>query len=290
MHRGIARVLVLSLLVAAGCGVKQSGADGNGTGPGPGGPPAADTPLEFVNSLGMRFVLIPAGRFMMGSPESEGRRNFDEGPQCGVRITKPFFMAVTEVTQAQWKAVLGTDPSLFKGDDLPVDQVSWKAAEEFLQKLSEKEGRPHRFPTEAEWEYACRAMTMTPFNGGRTISAGQANYDGSYVYGAGEKGVFRQKTTPVASFEPNAWGLHDMHGNVHEWCQDWYDAWYYGKGPERDPPGGPQSSDWSAKILRGGSWESPQWVCRSAARHRDYPGYGDDFYGLRPVVDLQEAP
>jgi formylglycine-generating enzyme required for sulfatase activity len=186
--------------------------------------------------------------------------------------------------------VLGTDPSLFKGDGLPVDHVSWKEAEEFLRKLSEKEGRTYRFPTEAEWEYACRAGTTTPFALGGTISADQVNCDGTYVYGTGEEGVFREKTTPVASFGPNAWGLHDMHGNVHEWCQDWYDAWYYGKGPERDPPGGPQSSDWSAKILRGGSWEDPPWVCRSAARHRDYPGYGDDFYGLRPVVDVQGAP
>ena len=264
-----AAALLCALTLAPGCGTK----------------PLPRTSRELSNSIGMRFVLIPPGEFLMGSPEAEARRNFDEGPQHRVRISKAFYLGVTEVTQKQWKAVMESNPSHFRGDDLPVEHVSWEDAREFIKKLSEKEVRACRLPTEAEWEYAARAGTTTPFPFGETISPDQANYDGDYAYGAGEKGVYRQKTTPAASLEPNAWGLYDTSGNVHEWCADWYDAWYYKKSPADDPPGGPQMSDWSARILRGGSWEDPPWVCRSAARHRDYPGYGDDFYGLRLVLE-----
>ncbi len=272
--RQVVVVLVAALLVPA-CGRK---------GKAPAREPRTG-PRELTNSIGMHLVLISRGEFMMGSPESEARRNFDEGPQHRVRITKPFYIGTTEVSQAQWKAVMAENPSEFEGDDLPVEHVSWKDAQEFVKRLSEREGRTYRLPTEAEWEYAARAGTVTPFYSGATISTEQANYDGDYVYGPGRKGVYRRKTVPVASLPANPWGLHETTGNVHEWCSDWYNAWYYERSPSEDPTGADQTSSVTPKILRGGSFEDPPWVCRSAARHRDYPGYGDDFYGLRVVLE-----
>ena len=219
----------------------------------PAGPPA-----------GLEFVLIPGGSFMMGSPSSEEGRDDDEGPQHRVAI-QPFYMMTTEVTQLMWQEVMGSNPSNFKGDNLPVERVSWNDCQEFIRKLNLRDpGKGYRLPTEAEWEYACRAGTTTPFNTGSTISTDEANYDGNYTYGNGYKGVYRNKTTPVKSFSPNRWGLYDMHGNVWEWCEDrWHDS--YAGAPADGSAWVSGSSD--SRVLRGGSWRYNPELCRSANRN-----------------------
>ena len=236
--------------------------------------------LDLGGGVKMELVLIPAGEFMMGSPASEAQRYADEGPQRTVRISRPFYLARTEVTQAQWQAVMGNNPSHFKGDGrLPVEQVSWNDAQEFCRKLSAKAGVTVRLPTEAEWEYACRAGTATPFHFGSTITTDQANYDGNYPYGGGPKGVYRQKTVAVGSFPANAWGLHDMHGNVWEWCQDLYGA--YAAGSVTDPTGAGSGTE---RVLRGGSWSSGATYCRCAYRSGSRPAYRFDDIGFRVAV------
>ena len=215
----------------------------------------------------MKFVRLDAGEFMMGSPANEQYRGNDE-TQHREQITKPFMLGVHEVTQAQWKAVMGANPSAFKGDDLPVELVSWNDAVEFCQKLSLREGKKYRLPTEAEWEYACRSGTTTPFHFGATISTDQANYDGRFVYGNGRKGIYRNKTTAAGSFQPNAWGLYDMHGNVWEWCEDKYEE---GK---------------AISVWRGGSWLNLPWNCRSAIRIRYSPNIRFSSLGFRVTLDL----
>src|SRR5262249_49734952 len=180
-----------------------------------------DPPKHFTNSIGMKFVWIPPGNFMMGSPKEEKGRREDES-QHKVSLTKGFYMGVYAVTQEQWKEIMGDEPSRFKGEkNLPVEQVSWEDCQEFIKKLRDKDKKAYRLPSEGRWEYACRAGTKTPFHFGETISTEQANYYGEAVYGNGKKGIYRKKTTPVGSFPANAWGLHDMHGNVWQWCQDW---------------------------------------------------------------------
>jgi formylglycine-generating enzyme required for sulfatase activity len=179
------------------------------------------------NGIGMKFMLISAGKFVMGSPPDEPRRDDDE-KQHEVVLSKPFYLQTTEVSQGQWKEVMGDimdNPSYFEecGDDCPVESVSWDMAQEFIGKLNQMEGtNKYRLPTEAEWEYACRAETKTPFYTGECISTDQANYNGNYPAKNCPKEEYRKKTVKVGSFQPNAWGLYDMHGNVWEWCQDWY--------------------------------------------------------------------
>jgi formylglycine-generating enzyme required for sulfatase activity len=246
---------------------------------------ALGTPVEkevdLEGGVNLKLALIPAGDFEMGSPETEKSRFASEGPQHKVRITEAFYMGTTEVTQRQWKAVMGNNPSKFQGDDLPVADVSWKDCQEFLKKLSTKERKTYRLPTEAEWEYACRAGSTMPFAFGETISAGQANYNGHYVYGNGKDGENREEPTPVASFIRNAWGLHDMHGNVWEWCEDWYDENYYRISPASDPTGPAQGT---SRVGRGGSWYLPPSVCRSASRGWITPYVRDHFVGFRVVL------
>ena len=238
----------------------------------------------FTNSIGMKFVECKPGEFMMGSPPSEKGHEVEE-VQHKVTLKTGFMLGTYEVTQAEWKAVMKTDPSRFKGDTLPVESVSWDEAAAFCQKLSEKEGKRYRLPTEAEWEYACRAGTTTPFHSGATISTDQANYDGNVTYGSGAKGVYREKTTPVGTFPPNAWGLYDMHGNVWEWCQDWYA--HYPPGDAADPKGpvNPPAADNASRVLRGGSWSYKREDCRSACRGRNAPEVRTGGIGFRVVLD-----
>jgi formylglycine-generating enzyme required for sulfatase activity len=218
---------------------------------------------SMVNSIGMTFVLIPAGAFIMGSPPDEPMRDADER-QHWVTISKPFYMQTTEVSQGQWRAIMGNNPSHFRncGDDCPVEQVSWSDSQEFIRKLNQKEGTDkYRLPTEAEWEYACRAGTDTPFHFGTCVSTDQANFDGNDPMPGCERGAAHHRTRMVGSFQPNAWGLYDMHGNVWEWCHDWHGE--YPSDHVSDPMG-PLSG--TSHVLRGGSWYHYAWGIRSAVR------------------------
>jgi sulfatase modifying factor 1 len=236
-----------------------------------------DPPKHFTNSIGMKFVWVPPGNFMMGSPKEEKLRR-DNETQHKVTLTKGFYMGVYPVTQEEWMEIMGNNPSKFEGEKkLPVEQVSWDDCQEFIKKLRDKDKKPYRLPTEAEWEFSCRAGTTTPFHFGETISTDQANYDGNRTYDNGKKGQDRRKTTPVDSFPANAWGLHDMHGNVFQWCQDWY-----GDYPQKDvvDPQGPGKKD-DLRVLRGGAWGYFPQDCRSACRDRDLPFRREGEFGLR---------
>ena len=238
-------------------------------------------PVRLKNSIGMEFQLIPPGKFTMGSPPDEEWHRPDEILHQ-VTISKAFYMAASEVTQGQWKTLMGENPSFFSGDSLPVETVTWEDAAEFCRKLSKKEGIQYRLPTEAEWEYACRAGTTTAFHTGKTITTDQANYDGNHIYAGGPKGEFRETTTAAGRFEPNAWGLHNVHGNVWEWCADWYGE--YAEAETRDPSG-PASGD--RRIFRGGCWINFPAVCRSANRAKVPPVSWNFHLGFRVVRALK---
>jgi uncharacterized protein (TIGR02996 family) len=240
--------------------------------------PRRSLPLD--HGVEMVFAWLPPGTFRMGNPPNEEWHR-DEETQHQVTLTKGFWMGVYPVTQAQWQAVTGNNPGHFKGDDRPVENVSWEDCQAFCEQLSKRDGTRHQSPTESQWEYACRAGTTTPFYFGRTISTDQANYNGNHTYGKGKKGVYRQQTTPVRSFPPNAWGLFDMHGNVYEWCQDWYGP--YPNGDLKDPKG---ENSGEARVLRGGSWFNGPAVCRAACRHWDAPANRDGLYGCRVLLRL----
>jgi len=238
-------------------------------------------PIRITNSLGITFSLIPPGQFSMGSPLDEEWHR-EEEILHRVTLTRPFYLSVTEMTQGQWKALMGNNPSFFTGDNLPVETVTWDEANAFCRKLGQKDGAKYRLPTEAEWEYACRAGTTTPFHTGPTIQPGEANYDGNSTYAGGSKGEFRETTTPADTFAPNAWGLHDMHGNVWEWCQDWYAP--YPKGETKDPTG-PASGE--KRVMRGGCWINFPAVCRSANRGGIKPVSWNFHVGFRIVQNLE---
>jgi len=192
-------------------------------------------------------------------------------------------MQTTEVTQGQWKAVMRNNPSEFKdcGDDCPVEQVSWDDVQKFIKNLNQTEKKEYRLPTEAEWEYACRAGTDTPFAFGKCLSTDQANYDGHHPLSGCTEGKYRKKTVPVASFAPNKWGLYDMHGNLWEWCQDWYAD--YPSGSVTDPMG-PTSG--SCYVFRGGSWLINAESCRSARRLGFLPEVRYTILGFRLVLPV----
>ena len=235
---------------------------------------------DLGNGVNLEMVAIPGGTFIMGSPENEEGYHSSQSPQHQVTVP-PFFMGKYPVTQQQWRVVaalpkvnidLKSDPSRFKGDNLPVERVSWNDAQEFCARLSQMANKTYRLPTEAEWEYACRGGTTTPFYCGETISTDLANYDGNYTYGQGQKGEYREKTTEVGKFPANPFGLYDMCGNVWEWCEDGWHENYINAPID----GSAWTSLGSKPVLRGGSWFNGPLFCRSASRYyygwdvRDY--------------------
>ncbi len=223
---------------------------------------------DLGNDVTLEMVSIPAGSFKMGSPPGEKGRYENEGPQHTVNVPA-FFLGKFEVTQEQYKQVMGSNPSHFKGAKRPVEQVSWNDAMEFCNKLSQKTGRKYRLPSEAEWEYAARAGTTTPFHFGETMTSNLANYIGGYTYASEPEGQYRQKTTEVGTFPPNCFGLYDMHGNVSEWCQDtWYKSY---KGAPSDGSAW-VNNDNQYRLLRGGAWSDAATYCRSARRYGELPG------------------
>lgn len=231
-----------------------------------------------IKGVKFEFADIKGGTFVMGSPQTEPDREKDEAQH---KVTLDgFYLGKYEVTQAQWKAVMGEDnnPSSFIADTLPVEQVSWVMVQAFLTKLNALTNKEYRLPTEAEWEYACRAGTTTPFHTGGDISTDQANYDGTFPYNKPRdpNGVNRNKTTKVGKFAPNPWGLYDMHGNVYEWCSDWYGAY-----PAEDQTNPTGASVGEFKILRGGSYFSMGRDLRSAFRYNFTPTESKYFIGFR---------
>jgi len=233
-----------------------------------------------VNDVRQCFRWIEPGTFLMGSPETEAERLEDE-TQHSVTLSKGFWLADTACTQALWLAVMGENPSYFNEDvNNPVEQVSWEDVAGFIQALQQKiPGLNARLPTEAEWEYACRAGTSTAFCFGDNISPEQVNYNGNYPYVNGAKGLYREKTVPVKSLPPNSWGLHEMHGNVLEWCADWYAADYDTTAEAATDPAGPVTGP--DRVLRGGCWSYFGGRCRSAARDGGGPGLRYFYIGFR---------
>jgi len=293
----------------------------------------------LAEEVALTLLWIPPGRFWMGSPESEPERRDSEGPQHLVQVPGSF-ISQTPITQAQWREVAGwrerpgeswgrelePEPSFFQAsphpkavawdeatfsllpgeassDQRPVENVSWHDAMEFCNRLSQRTGRHYTLPSEAQWEYACRAGTTTPFHFGATITSELANYDGSYSYANGPKGEYRKQTTPVGMFPANAWGLQDMHGNVWEWCLDEWHATYEG-APEDGSAWVTRSesnqtatnkmendtrSDENIRLLRGGSWLNYPRNCRSANRNHGLPVNANNDVGFR-VVCLPQGP
>ena len=251
---------------------------------------------QLGNNVTLDMVYVPGGYFWMGSPDTENKLSDSEGPQHRVDVPG-FYMGKYPITQRQWYAVslldevdipLNPYPSHFKGDDLPVEQVNWYEAVEFCKRLTEYTAKRYRLPTEAEWEYACRAGTTTPFYFGESISTDQANYDGNYIYGSEKKGIRRGHTTPVDNFSPNKFDLYDMHGNVWEWClEHWYNN--YDKAPD-------DNSDWvtsdetASHVTRGGSWINTPGDCCSACRDNRYSDDCLSILGFRIVCSAPRIP
>jgi formylglycine-generating enzyme required for sulfatase activity len=255
------------------------------------------------------MVYIPGGIFTMGAPKSEESSDDGERPQHLV-VIPPFCIGKYPITQVQWLLVanlpkieidLNPNPSHFKGNNRPVENISWYDTVEFCARLSKKTGRSYRLPSEAEWEYACRAGTETPFYFGSTITTNQANYDGNYTYGNSPQGQYREQTTDVGSFPTNAFGLYDLHGNVWEWCADPLHDNYNGAPgdgrawDEKDNDNRYQNylslgkkvkNDDRPRVLRGGSWYNEPWCCRSAVRGWFNPGDRGSSDGFRAVCSV----
>ena len=230
---------------------------------------------QFENSIGMEFMLIPAGTFMMGSPAGEAYRNRNE-VQHQVKISKAFYMQSTEVTLHQWRKLMGKRffGGRKGGKNMPVVKVSWFDCLEFIEKLNELNNGTYRLPTEAEWEYACRAGAATAYSWGNDFDCKKAMFSNNKLKSSAcvddhkSKGIKQDRPAPVKSFSPNAWGLYDMHGNVWEWCQDWYAP--YPKKTVVDPRG--PDLEGKKKVRRGGSWFKEGWLCRAANRNSGHPG------------------
>ncbi len=235
--------------------------------------------LDIGGGEKMEFSRIPKGTFMMGAPDGEKDAEGHEKPQRRVEISQDFYLGKFEVTQAQYKAVTGADPSHFKGGRLPVENVSWEDATAFCLTLSGRTKRKIELPTEAQWEFACRAGTTTPFHFGSKLNGDLANCHGDAPYGTEVKGANKRKTVEVGSYPVNPWGLHDMHGNVWEWCRDRYrpydklenlkDFFQLANQPD------------IRRVLRGGSWDDFARNCRAASRDDDSPDRCYGFYGFR---------
>jgi len=254
---------------------------------------------DLGNGIVLDMVRIPGGSFKMGAVKGEEEASDDEFPQHSVTV-KEFWMGKFVVTQEQWKTIallpkikinLNADPSKFKGGNLPVEKVSWDDAKEFCDRLSKKTTRKtFDLPTEAQWEHACRAGTTTPFHFGETITTNVANFNGDYTYGKASKGTYRKTTMPVDSFDPNAFGLYNMHGNVWEWCLD----------PCHSNDDGAPKDDrvWDAfndsrsnlQLLRGGSWGFNPGLCRSANRSYSVPASQFNLIGFRVVCLSSRGP
>jgi len=251
-----------------------------------------ETPLtlDLGQGVTLKLVRIPAGTFMMGSPKDDECRHRSEEPQHEVTISKPFYMGTYEVTQEQYEAVMGSNPSEFKGPHKPVHHVSWVEATTFCEKVSQKTGRRVRLPTEAEWEYACRAGSKGWFRCrdwqiiveyAKCLETPPRNSD-----------VPQMGPAPVGSYKPNAWGLYDMHGNAKEWVSDctddflplWGSYATYANAGTKDPTG-PESGKY--RILRGGAWNRPAGACRSANRWSNFPTYRLPEFGLRVAADVE---
>ncbi|MGD9213027.1 MAG: SUMF1/EgtB/PvdO family nonheme iron enzyme, partial [Desulfobacteraceae bacterium] len=228
---------------------------------------------------GMHMIWVPPGSFQMGSPLSEKDREEDEGPLHSVTLDG-FWLGQYPVTQGQWQKIMESNPSRFKsGDNYPVEYVSWKDTQQYIKKINQLVDGRYRFhlPTEAQWEYACRSGTSTPFYFGENLTTDQANYNGHFPYGDASEGVYREKTTPVGTFPANNFGIYDMHGNVWEWCQDLY-AGEYPSGNLTNPKG---PSSGVSRVLRGGCWNDGAWICRSAYRNLSTPGSRHSYTGFR---------
>ncbi len=225
------------------------------------------------------MVFVKGGSFKMGCTSEQSDCDGDEKPVHTVTVSD-FYMSATEVTQAQWKEVMGNNPSYFKGDNLPVEIVSWNDIQKFLKKLNQQSGKNYRLPTEAEWEYASRGGVETNGRSSQTQYAGSNNIDAVAWY-SGNSG---SKTHPVAQKQPNELGLYDMSGNVWEWCNDWYDEDYYSKSPQNNPQGANRGE---YRVLRGGSWSYFARNCRVANRHGNYPDYRGSIVGFRLVRSAQ---
>jgi len=288
--RSLVGAVALAVLLTVGCGMSESKADET--------PKVGD---KITNDIGMEFSWIPAGNFMMGSTDEQveeawrecrefvsecPRSSFErEQPQRQVTIPRGFWMGRHEVTQGQYEAVMGTNPSTFDecGTDCSVERVSWDDAKEFIKRLNDRnDGFVYSLPSEAEWEYAARAGTTTAFAFGDSLSSRQANFNGNYPFGNAEKGPYLEKTTKVGSYDANAWGLHDMHGNVWEWVEDILHDDY--TGLPTDGSANTTIGDSSQRILRGGSWGGVGMNSRSAYRDWiDSPVRGNDL-GFRVVA------
>jgi outer membrane protein assembly factor BamB len=300
---GLAGVLAVCCGLALGCG-RQGESRAIVVGDEKSTTSSTGAGTVLVNSIGMKLALIPAGEFLMGSPDADKDAPEDEKPQHRVRITRPFYLGAYVVTQEEYQRVMGvTSTSFFSPTGpgknrvvglntarFPVEQVRWPDAVEFCQRLSElpaekKAGRIYRLPTEAEWEYACRAGTTTAFYCGDSLSSHQANFNGNHPYGGAAKGPFLSRTTEVGSYPANAFGLYDMHGNVWQWCSDWYGLSYYKESPVEDPRG---PATGSRRVIRGGEWYGDARDCRSAFRYADVPTGVFYVMGFRVVMTTSD--
>jgi len=237
-----------------------------------------DSPATTRNSLGMELVTIPAGSFRMGGDKNLEQAEDHENPIHTVSFSKPLLMGKYAVTQAQWTAVMDNNPSGFEGDLRPVETISWHDAQAFIEALNDGENTTgYRLPTEAEWEYAARAGSESAY----AFGSEAVRLDAFAWY----KKNAQNQTHPVGQLTPNAWGLYDMHGNVHEWCQDWFDRGYYRQSPSQ-APGGP--AEGLAKSLRGGDWGSDKWYCRSASRSLSAPSRRSNRVGFRIIKETDK--